>query len=31
MSQGRFIDGNGDGGAGSNGVAVLTRDGVTWS
>jgi hypothetical protein len=30
-SQGRFIDGNGDGRAGSNGVVVLTRDGVTWS
>ena len=25
------MDGNGDGRAGSNGVAVLSRDGVTWS
>ncbi len=30
-SHGRFIDGNGDGQAGSNGVVVLSRNGVTWS
>jgi hypothetical protein len=29
-SQGRLIDGNGDGRAGSNGVVMVTRDGVTW-
>ncbi len=30
-SQGRLIDGNGDGQPGSNGVVVLTRNVVTWS